>query len=316
MGLAHFNLANVYAQALMLDEAIASYDRAIALEPDNAGYRWNRALKLLLKGDYERGWKEYEWRWQGCLELIGRKPRFPQSQWSGEEIRGRTLMIYREQGLGDVIQFVSYAPLLAARGAKVLLVCQPELVRLLSGAKGLAGVFSDQDALPSFDLHCPLLSLPLLLGTTLETIPASVPYIRPDPALVEAWLRRMQGPSTLRVGLIWGGWAGNTIDRKRSVPLSDFKPLSQIKGAQFFSLQKGEHAEQAKSPPPGLSLTDWTADIHDFADTAALVANLDLVISVDTAGAHLAGTMAKPVWLLNRYESEWHWLVDRGYPLM
>jgi hypothetical protein len=169
-------------------------------------------------------------------------------------------------------------------------------------------------------MHCPLVSLPLIFNTTLATIPSNVPYVKADRALAEAWRKRFGPDAALKIGLIWGGWAGNQIDSRRSIALADFAPLAQVKGAQFYSLQKGEHAVQAKSPPAGMQLIDWTAELADFADTAALVQNLDLVISVDTAGAHLAGAMGKPVWLLNRFESEWRWLLEREdspwYPTM
>jgi hypothetical protein len=186
--------------------------------------------------------------------------------------------------------------------------------------QGISSVVSIEDPLPHFDVHCPLLSLPLIFETKLESIPSQVPYLRADNALTEAWRKRIGAGARLKVGLIWGGWASNQIDARRSVPLAAFAPLAQVEGAQFYSLQKGVHAEQAKSPPAGMSLIDWSGDLADFADTAALVQNLDLVISVDTAGAHLAGALGKPVWLLNRHESEWRWLLGREdspwYPTM
>jgi len=307
----HYNLANAYRSALRLDEAIHHYERAIALRPDAPGYRWNYSVALLLNGDYARGWKEYEWRWQGCLELKHGKPAFRQPEWTGQDISGKTLLLYREQGMGDVIQFVRYAPMAAARGASVVVACQPELVRLVGTVDGISKAVSIEQALPPFDFHCPLLSLPLIFNTTLETIPSNVPYIHADPALVEVWRRRIGVQEGLKVGLIWGGWASNSVDHMRSVPLGDFAQLARIRGFRFYSLQKGEHAAQTRSAPAGLPLIDWTGDIHDFADTAALMANLDLLISVDTAGLHLAGALGKPAWLLCRHESEWRWLLER-----
>jgi tetratricopeptide (TPR) repeat protein len=316
---AHGNLANCYADALRLDEAVASYERAIALEPGNPGFHWNLSTKLLLKGDYARGWKEYEWRWRGCPELKDGKPAMPVPEWGGEDISDKTILLYREQGIGDVIQFARYAPMVAALAGKVIVACEPRLVRLLQSLRGVE-VVSDQQPLPRFNVHCPLLSLPLRFGTTIGTIPAQVPYLSADPALAAVWQQRLGTTAGKRVALIWGGWAGNRIDRKRSIPLAEFAPLAAVTGVEFYSLQLGEHAAQTKSPPPGLSVIDCTADLHDFADTAALLENLDLLITVDTAGAHLAGAMAKPVWLLNRYESEWRWLLDREdspwYPTM
>lgn len=316
----HYNLANTCRSALKLDEAIECYERAIGMRPDDGGYHWNYSLALLLHGDYAKGWPEYEWRWQGCRELKDGKPHLSRPEWNGQDIAGKTVLLYREQGLGDVIQFIRYAPLVAARGASVIVACQPELVRLLGAVHGVSTVIPQGQPLPRFDVHCPLLSLPLIFHTTLDTLPAHVPYIQADAALAQAWRKRIDPDAALKVGLIWGGWAGNVVDRKRSIALTAFAPLGQVKGVQFYSLQKGEHAAQAEAPPAGMRIIDWTGDIHDFADTAALMTNLDLVISVDTAGAHLAGAMGKPVWLLNRFESEWRWLLDRKdspwYPTM
>ena len=316
----HYNLGNSYRNAIRLNEAIECYERAIGLRPDNGGYHWNYSLALLLAGDYARGWKEYEWRWQGCQELKAGKPALSRSEWSGGDLSGKTLLLYREQGLGDIIQFIRYAPVLAARGATVIVACQPDLVRLLGAADGVSQAIRLGQPLPHFDFHGPLLSLPLRLDTTLNSIPARVPYLKADGEAVAAWRKRVGSAATLKVGLIWGGWAGNQIDSRRSIALADFAPLARVPGVHLYSLQKGEHAAQAKAPPAAMRLIDWSDDLADFADTAALVQNLDLVISVDTAGAHLAGALGKPVWLLNRFESEWRWLLEREdspwYPTM
>jgi tetratricopeptide (TPR) repeat protein len=314
----HYNLANACRSALLMAEAIEHYERAISLRPDYGGYHWNYSMAMLLNGDYAKGWREYEWRWQGCLELKSGKPAFSRPEWKGEDLSGQTVLLYREQGLGDVIQFIRYAPMVAGRGARVVVACQPELIRLLGAVDGVFGVVSIEQPLPPFDMHCPLLSLPLIFNTTLATIPSGVPYMSADGALTEAWRKRIGPDAAFKVGLIWGGWAGNQIDARRSIPLADFAPLARLPGVTFYSLQKGQHA--AQSPPAGMSLIDWSGELTDFADTAALVDNLDLVISVDTAGAHLAGAMGKQVWLLNRFESEWRWLLEREdspwYPSM
>jgi tetratricopeptide (TPR) repeat protein len=316
---AHYNLANACLGALRLDDAIASYERAMELSPQNAGYRWNYANALLLAGNFAKGWAEYESRWRGS-EMKDRKPVYPGPEWRGEDIAGKTLLTYAEQGFGDAIQFIRYAPLVAERGAKLLYACQPELARLLTNAAGVHRVIPLGQPLPRFDVHLPLLSLPRVFATESSSIPARIPYIRADSELVRAWQARMGEKTAFRVGLIWGGRVTHRLDRQRSCALADFAGLARLRNVQFYSLQKGEQAVQAKSPPPGMSLTDWSNEIKDFADVAALMENLDLIISVDTAGAHLAGALGKPVWLLNRNQTEWRWLLAREdspwYPTM
>ncbi|HEV8680262.1 MAG TPA: glycosyltransferase family 9 protein, partial [Stellaceae bacterium] len=209
-----------------------------------------------------------------------------------------------------------YVPPIAA-GARVILEVQASLVRLLSRLPGSIEVIARGDRLPPFDLRCPLLSLPRAVRTRLDTIPAATPYLAADQALVADWRQRLAGLDGLRVGLVWAGSQRQNqlelaaIDRRRSITLAAMAPLGGVPGICLISLQKGEPAAQSANPPPGMVLHDFTADLHDFADTAALVANLDLVISVDTAVAHLAGALAKPVWLLNRFDSDWRWLLDR-----
>jgi tetratricopeptide (TPR) repeat protein len=315
---AHCNLGTAYVGALRLEDAIRSYERALELEPGNGHYHWNYSNALLLAGDYDKGWKEYEWRWQ-APELKKPRPDFPGPAWQGEDIAGKTILLHGEQGFGDVIQFIRYASLVADRGARVLFVSPPQLARLVSNAKGISQVAGVGQPLPGFDLHFPLLSLARAFNTRLSTVPSSVPYIRADDTLVAAWRARMENDKSFRVGVIWGGRTTHPQDRKRSCALSDLAPIARSRGVQLYSLQKGEQAAQAKSPH-AMSLIDWTDELGDFADTAALMANLDLIISVDTAGAHLAGALGRPVWLLNRYQTEWRWLLDREdspwYPTM
>jgi hypothetical protein len=302
-----------------LDEALSVCQRAIQLRPDHAGAHWNKSLVLLLKGDFAQGWAEYEWRWQS---KDFRSPRrdFPQPQWRGEDPSGRTILLHAEQGFGDTIQFIRYAPLLAGRGARVIVECQPELQRLLGGVEGIQHLTARGEPLPPFDLHTPLLSLPLAWGTRVKTIPGNVPYIKPDPALVGAWRGRLAGDSALKVGLVWAGSPIRKDDRYRSLPLSSLAPLAGVKGVSFYSLQKGKATEQAQNPPPGMNLIDMTEEIKDFADTAALISHLDLVITVDTAVAHLAGAMAKRVWTMLEFVPAWRWLLNREdspwYPTM
>jgi len=298
-----------------LDEAGAELCRAIELQPRAAQARFNYSLQLLLQGDFEQGWPLYESRW-GVGDLQFAKRDFPQPMWRGEPLHGRRVLIYAEQGLGDTLQFVRYVPLVAQRGGQVILECQPELRSLFASVGGVAEIIARGDPLPDFELHCRMMSLPLIFGTRLETIPATIPYLRADPAGVRRWKERLEGNS-LKVGLVWAGGMrprqlnADRIDRRRSLFLSQLAPVAQVPGVVFVSLQKGPPAEQAKTPPAGMTLLDWSEELHDFADTAALVECLDLVITVDTAVAHLAGALGKPVWLLNRFDTCWRWLLER-----
>jgi len=240
---------------------------------------------------------------------------FPAALWRGEAIGDRTILLHAEQGLGDTLQFCRYAPLMG--GADVILEVQAPLVRLLSHLPGVTQIVARGDRLPAFDLQCPLMSLPLAFGTTLDTIPAATPYLSADPRLAATWRERLVGVQGFRIGLVWAGEQGvnypakAVVDRRRSIALKALAPLGEVSGVSFVSLQKGAPAAQAADPPHGMTLHDFTADLHDFADTAALVVNLDLVISVDTAVAHLAGALGKPVWLLNRFDTDWRWLLNR-----
>lgn len=308
-------LASALREMGRYDEAMPCLDRALGLRPDLAIIHWNRAIALLLEGRLVEGWAEAEWRLAYTPAL---RRDFPQPAWDGGDLAGRTILLHAEQGLGDAIQFCRYAPIVAARGGQVVLECQPELADLLATAPGVSQVVRRGDPLPAFDVHCPLLSLPHRFGTTLQTIPAATPYLAPDPAKVQAWRSRLAGD--VKVGLAWAGSSGHANDRQRSCRLSDFAPLANVPGVTFYSLQKGPAASQAVNHPPGLRLLDPAADLHDFSDTAALVANLDLVISVDTAVVHLAGALAKPTWVLLPFNPDWRWLRERQdtpwYPAM
>jgi len=237
---------------------------------------------------------------------------FAQPQWRGQSAEKRTLLIHAEQGLGDSLQFCRYAPLAAARGLKVVLEVQRPLVRLLRSLSGVELVVEAGGELPSFDFHCPMLSLPLALDTTLATVPSAAFYLQADRALIAAWRTRLAARPGLRIGLAWAGRSRihaselAAVDRRRSIALDHLAPLFDLPGFQFFSLQKDDPKAPADVP-----LTDFMDEMEDFADTAALIANLDLVISVDTAIAHLAAALGKPVWLLNRYDSCWRWLRTR-----
>ncbi len=313
------NLASALMDTGRVDEAIAAYKQAIGLAPTNAEFHHNFALALLASGRLQQGWDEYEWRlqWKGFPST----PRtFSQPRWDGTALDGRTLLLHAEQGFGDAIQFVRYLPMLAAQPGKIIFECPPELVALFQPLAKHCTLITQRSAPPPFDVHCPLLSLPRIFKTTLESIPADVPYLFPDPSLIEHWRSRLNpSDSVLKVGLAWAGNPTQTEDRNRSISLSQLSTLSGVAGVRFYSLQKGDAAAQAKSAPPGLDLVDWSEEFHNFSD-AGLIANLDLVITVDTAIAHLAGALGKPVWLMLRFMPDWRWLLGRDdtpwYPTM
>ncbi len=240
-------------------------------------------------------------------------------QWDGSDPSGKTILLHAEGGNGDTLQFVRLVSAVAQRGAKVILECQPGLIPLLEGMTGIDRIVPYGQPPPEFDLQIPLQGLPRVLGITLENIPSKVPYVSPPADRVKRWADRLAGESKLRVGLFWSG--SRTVKsaqdvRTRSIDV--FAPLATVKGVRFFSLQKGEASEQ--SPPIGMDWADFTREINDFADTAALVQNLDLVISIDSSAAHLAVALAKPVWVLLPLHCDYRWLVDRSdspwYPTM
>jgi tetratricopeptide (TPR) repeat protein len=290
------------------DEALASFDRALALSPQMAEAHWNKALLQLSRGEYEAGWPGYEWRWRRG----GAVPRdFAQPQWRGETLTGKTILLHAEQGFGDTVQFARYVPMVAGLGAKIILEVPDRLQPLLNGIDGVVALVSRGDALPTFDLHCPLLSLPFVFGTTLATIPAPVPYLRAPAARIEAWRARLPQTGKPRVGIVWSGKSSHNNDHNRSIALSRLAPLMAVPGIEFVSLQR-EYRDAdrvALGNFPALLRLDET--LADFADTAAVVAQLDLVIAVDTAVAHLAGALDKPVWILLPYVVDWRWLLGR-----
>lgn len=311
---AYTNLGVTLREKGALEQSIAAFRKALSFRPDYADAHFGLAWTLLLNGDFEPGWREYEWRWRRDAQHGARE--FAQPRWDGTPLNGRTILLHHEQGFGDTIQFVRYASWVAARGGRVMLECPPELIRLLRGAPGVERVVALGTPLPAFDVHCPLLSLPLAFGTTLDSIPASVPYVSAPAELIAKWSQRIAPAGRrLNVGLAWAGRPTYGNDRNRSLPASAFARLGSVEGCAFHSL--------AKTPAvaiPGLQISDHSADLDDFADTAALIANLDLVISVDTAVAHLAGALGKPVWLLLPIAPDWRWMLHRDdspwYPTM
>jgi Flp pilus assembly protein TadD len=309
-----------------LDEAAERLGRALERAPELYFARVALALAHLKRGDFERGWEGYEWRWKGAEKLAASVPGLNAPRWEGEPAQGRVVLLYGEQGFGDELQFVRHARQVAARGARVWLLAQPPLRRLFSRLPEIERVYAFGDPIPPFDLHCPLLSLPRALGVRLESIPREVPYLSAPSASVSRWRRRIGHEPRLKVGLAWAGGAREDdpeamrVDARRSLRLARLAPLAGIPGVRWFSLQKGPPAEQAAAPPEGMELTDWSGELEDFEDTAALIECLDLVLSVDTAVAHLAGALGRPVWVLSRFDGCWRWLDGRAdspwYPTM
>ncbi|MFH1027330.1 MAG: tetratricopeptide repeat protein, partial [Pseudomonadota bacterium] len=304
------NLAVVLNSQGRLEEAVAVYRHLLEVDPDYADGHWNLSVALLALGAYSEGWREFEWRFRKANPVPSRP--FSQPLWDGSELAGRTILLHAEQGFGDTIQFVRYAPLVAQRGGNVIIECQVHaLKRLLHSLEGVAEIVVAGEPLPHFDCHLPLMSLPLVFGTTVETIPNQVPYLAAEPADVEAWQQRLGPATAFRVGLVWFAKQSQVLNRKRSCRLEMFAPLWAVPGVEFFSLQIGLGAEQLAECGAAPLIKDLTSHIADFADTAGFIANLDLVITIDTAVAHLAGALGARTWVLLPYVAEWRWLCQR-----
>jgi tetratricopeptide (TPR) repeat protein len=308
---AYSNRGNALGQLNRHDEALASYAKALALRPDHATARLNEALARLVCGDFERGWRAYEWRWKTPAMLP--PPRnFSQPLWKGDaDLAGKTVLLHAEQGFGDTIQFCRYVPMVAARGARVVLEVQPPLKPLLGSLAGVGQIFAQGEPLADFDLHCPLLSLPLAFNTRLETVPAAVPYLAAPPERQALWATRLGPKAGPRVGIAWAGRATNWNDRNRSIGLAPLLALA-IPGITLVSLQKQLRAPDRELLAAQPHICRLGEEFADFADAAAVIAELDLVISVDTAVAHLAGAMGKPVFILLPYAPDWRWLLERS----
>jgi tetratricopeptide (TPR) repeat protein len=299
-----------------LDDALSSFDKVLRKKPNEALVHFNRAVTWIMQGNYEQGWPEYEWRWK-CKEF-DLKPFTKQPIWNGSSLAGKTILLGAEQGLGDTLQFIRYAPLVKQQAAKVVVACHPSMLRLLSRCAGFDRLVSHLEFTGTFDEHAPLMSLPGLLKTTVATIPATVPYIFPDPTLVEKWRDEWAATKGLKVGLAWQGNPTQADDRFRSIPLREFAPLEKVDGIQWFSLQKEFGREQLATAP--IAITDLSARLEDFADTAAVLMNLDLFITSDSAIAHLAGALGVRVWLALQFSPDCRWFLDREdcpwYPTM
>lgn len=294
-----------------IDDAIESYNHAIALEPDYQAAYFNKSMALLLLGDFEQGWPLYEHRWH-CKFFTTPRNDFPQPLWLGREpLAGKTILLTCEQGFGDTLQFCRFAPQVAALGARVVLMAPPALAGLLGGLEGAAQVVAKGDRLPDFDFHCPLLSLPLALGTRVDCIPVAPAYLKADPARVLAWAARLGPPSVPRIGLVWSGNTEHVLDAYRSMTLSQWLPYLPA-GYRYVCLQK-ELREVDRQVLQGQGEISYFGDeLVDFADTAALCMQMDLVISVDTSVAHLAGALGRPTWVMLPVHPDWRWLLGRS----
>ncbi len=309
------NLAVALNEQWRMTESLLVHDAAMGLAPENPIVRANRAMALLIAGELGTGFAEFEWRWR-APSIVPHGLTAP--KWDGSDPSGQVILVHDEGGFGDTLQFVRYVPMLLTRGARVILQVQAPLLRLmrLTFPKIAQDIIARGDWPPPHDLHCPMISLASCFATTLDTVPAETPYLTPENAQTRQWAERLkreagEGP---RVGLVWAGsprpgmTTVHAMDKRRSLRPEQLAPLVECAGASFISLQLGA---DCAALPEGLHLFDPMPEMADFADTAALVANLDLVISVDTAVAHLAGALGRPVWLLSRYDACWRWLAGR-----
>ena len=305
-----------------INESIKSFDKAIEIKPNYAAAYLNKSFALLLDGEYREGWRLHEWRWQQ-ENLKLEADSFAEPLWLGiEDINSKTILLHAEQGLGDAIQFCRYAKLVKDLGATVFLEVPKQLLGLLQNLDYVDILLERGKPRPAFDIHCPLMSLPMVFGTELTSIPMPFSYIYADEAKKSYWKEKLSGRSRLKVGVVWNGgfrpdqpelWATN---ERRNIPLNVFAKGLNFVDADFFSLQKGDPAEaeirdQEQRYWPGSNFYNYASELRDFTDTAALIANLDMVLSVDTSTAHLAAAMGKPTWILNRYDTCWRWLLDR-----
>ncbi len=301
-------------------EAVACYQKALDLKPDYAEAHNNLGMAWLILGNFEQGWPEYEWRWQ-CEQSL---PSFSQPRWDGSFLPDDTILLHVEQGLGDTLQFIRFAPLVKERVGKVVVACQRALVRILARCPGIDLVITQGDPLPHFDVRAPLLSVPGILKTSLATLPATVPYLFADPDLVERWRQDLEQSPGFKIGIAWQGNPKYRADRFRSIPLEQFAPLARLEGVRLLSLQKGPGTEQLAALAGRFPVTDLGSKLDEasgpFMDTAAVLKCLDLVVTSDTALAHLAGALGVPVWVALPFIPDWRWLMHREdspwYPTM
>jgi tetratricopeptide (TPR) repeat protein len=291
-------------------DALASYGQALTLQPDNADVHFNEALALLTVGDYARGFEKYEWRWKRTG--MNARPRFRKPAWLGEyPLANKTILLHAEQGLGDTIQFIRYAPLLARAGAKIAIEVQPELKELLSNLEGVAAVVGQGETLPPFDVHCPLASLPFACKTRLANVPAEIPYLHASNQRIARWRERIESVPAPRIAIAWSGRAAHVNDRNRSIALAELEPLLAATGVHFISIQRELRAADADRLAQDGRIVHVGGDLADFADTAAVLALCNLAICVDTSVAHLAAAMGRPTFVLIPFQPDWRWTADR-----
>jgi len=306
---AHSNRGTVLKDLGRLDDAVDAFVAAQRLDPDLAAARYNEAFPRLLAGDFALGWPQYEWRWRiGSKRL---RPRdFAQPQWSGQPVAGKTILLHAEQGLGDTIQFCRYAPLLAGLGARVLMEVPKAMINLLSGLAGVDRLIVAGAPLPDFDLHCPMMSLPGAFGTGLSDIPGEIPYLAADQTASRNWADRLAKDHRPRIGLVWAGNPTHRNDRNRSVPFAALGNLLRLDHVHWYSLQVGARRDDLAEAPIG-AIEDLAPLLDDFAATAAILSQLDLVITADTAVAHLAGALGRKTWVMLPFAPDWRWLMHR-----
>jgi len=309
---AYLNRGVLLKELGRLDAAVASFDQAVRLRADYANAHLNKSFALLLRGDFARGWPLYEWRRKVGGDITEKRPReLSQPCWLGNEsIAGKTILLHAEQGFGDTLQFCRYATFVAGLGARVIAEVQPPLLTLLSSLDGVVQTVARGTPLPDFDMHCPMMSLPLALKTTLGTIPHAPRYLQADPVKVAGWRNRLGEKTRPRVGLVWSGSATHRRDRNRSVALAQWLPHLPP-GPHYVSLQKALREADRKTLRAAPHVRHHGAELHDFSDTAALCECLDLVISVDTSVAHLAAALGRETWILLPAGGDWRWLLER-----
>ena len=306
---AYNNRGSALKELKRTDEALASYDKALAINPEYADAYFNKSVLLLLMGQYLEGWELYEWRLKKDKDDY---PAFPKLAWRGQQdIQRKRLLIHAEQGLGDVIQFCRYVDQIKLLGAEVILEVPESLVSFVSTLTCPMTVVAKGTPLPEFDAYCPIMSLPYVFKTTLETIPSVTPYLSSDARKVHKWKARLQDEHRLKVGLVWSGSEHHRDDMSRSIRLEDLLPLTDLP-AEWHSLQKDVRKHDAEKLRQHPEIHQHQSELNDFSDTAALVHCLDLVISVDTSVAHVAGALGKPVWILLPFLPDFRWLLDRG----
>jgi Tfp pilus assembly protein PilF len=314
---AYNNLGNGLRAQGHLAESVACYEKALELKPDNPEMHLNRALAWLHMGDFERGWREYEWRLKCRAYAI---PPIAAPRWDGSPLAGQPILLYADHGFGDTIQFIRYAPMVRERGGHVIVACQKPIARLLASCPGVEQVVPEGSLLPEFTVHAPLMSLPLAFETRLSSVPARIPYLSADAALVSHWHAELGSLPSFKIGVAWQGNPTYRRDRERSFRLAELEPVAKTSGAQLISLQRIHGLEQLGEVQSRFAVTGIGEKLNDFMDTAAAMRSIDLIITPDTSLGHLAGALGVPIWLALSFAADARWLQTRSdspwYPSM